>query len=147
MGLLPRVGRSFAFAQDDGGVVVPNVVRDLLGGVTAKSREVLRFAQDDGGVVVPNVVRDLPDGVIAKSREVLRVAQDDSILLSMGSSLRDLRISRSSLLCRFLLLSKFLQFVFQVSLISRILECYIPIRGYFNCFFLSKFKPLRVFFK
>ncbi|WP_160158676.1 hypothetical protein [Legionella maceachernii] len=29
MGLLPRVGRSFAFAQDDGGIVVPNVVRDL----------------------------------------------------------------------------------------------------------------------
>ncbi|WP_160158673.1 hypothetical protein [Legionella maceachernii] len=40
-------------------MVVPNVVRDLLGGVTAKSREVLRFAQDDSGVVVPSVVRDL----------------------------------------------------------------------------------------
>ncbi|WP_133140957.1 hypothetical protein [Legionella maceachernii] len=47
------------FAQDDSGVVVPSVVRDLLGRITAKSREVLRFAQDDGGVVVPNVVRDL----------------------------------------------------------------------------------------
>ncbi|WP_160158675.1 hypothetical protein [Legionella maceachernii] len=34
-------------------------MRDLLGRITAKSREVLRFAQDDGGVVVPNVVRDL----------------------------------------------------------------------------------------
>ncbi|SUP02467.1 hypothetical protein [Legionella maceachernii] len=31
-------------AQDDGGVVVvPNVVRDLLGGATAKSREAARF--------------------------------------------------------------------------------------------------------
>ncbi|WP_160158669.1 hypothetical protein [Legionella maceachernii] len=43
MGLLPRVGRSFAFVQDDGGVVVPNVVRDLLGGVSVKSWEVLCF--------------------------------------------------------------------------------------------------------
>ncbi|WP_160158640.1 hypothetical protein [Legionella maceachernii] len=43
MELLPRVGRSFAFAQDDDDIVVPNVVRDLLVGVTAKSREVLSF--------------------------------------------------------------------------------------------------------
>ncbi|SJZ44957.1 hypothetical protein [Legionella maceachernii] len=67
-------------AQDDGGVVVLSVVRDLPDGVTAKSWEALRVAQDDRGIVVPNVVRDLPDGVIAKSREVLRVAQDDSEL-------------------------------------------------------------------
>ncbi|SUO98697.1 Uncharacterised protein [Legionella maceachernii] len=37
MELLPRVGRSFAFAQDDSVIVVPNVVRDLLDGVIAKS--------------------------------------------------------------------------------------------------------------
>ncbi len=54
------------FAQDDGGVVVPNVVRDFLDRVTAKSREVLRFAQDDGGVVVPNVVRDLLMGLLPR---------------------------------------------------------------------------------
>ncbi len=41
-------------------------MRDLLGGVIAKSREVLRVAQDDRGFVVPNVVRDLLDGVTAK---------------------------------------------------------------------------------
>ncbi|KTD30200.1 hypothetical protein Lmac_0697, partial [Legionella maceachernii] len=46
----------------------------------AKSWEVLRVAQDDSGVVVPNVVRDLLGGVIAKSREVLRVAQDDRFI-------------------------------------------------------------------
>ncbi|SUP03792.1 hypothetical protein [Legionella maceachernii] len=68
--LLPRVGR-LRVAQDDNDFVVPNVVRDLLDGVTAKSREVLRFAQDDGGVVVPNVVRDFLDGVTAKSRETV----------------------------------------------------------------------------
>ncbi|SJZ98202.1 hypothetical protein [Legionella maceachernii] len=61
MELLPRVGRSLAFARDDGGFVVLSEAKDLLGGVTAKSREVLRFAQDDGGIVV-----------IAKSREVPR---------------------------------------------------------------------------
>ncbi|KTD30571.1 hypothetical protein Lmac_0566, partial [Legionella maceachernii] len=54
--------------------------KDLLGGVIAKSREVLRFAQDDNGVVVPNIVRDLLGRVTAKSREVLRFAQDDSEL-------------------------------------------------------------------
>ncbi|SUP01132.1 hypothetical protein [Legionella maceachernii] len=43
MELLPRVGRSLAFARDDGGIVVLSEAKDLLGGVTAKSREVLRF--------------------------------------------------------------------------------------------------------
>ncbi|SUO99296.1 Uncharacterised protein [Legionella maceachernii] len=40
----------------------------------AKSREVLRVAQDDSCVVVPNVVRDLLVGVTAKNWEALRVA-------------------------------------------------------------------------
>ncbi|KTD27818.1 hypothetical protein, partial [Legionella maceachernii] len=47
-------------AQDDSCVVVPNVVRDLLGGIIAKSWEVLRVARDDSEwYVVPNVVKDL----------------------------------------------------------------------------------------
>ncbi|WP_133140953.1 hypothetical protein [Legionella maceachernii] len=47
MGLLPRVGRSFALLRMAVSVVVLSVVRDLLGWVIAKSREVLRIAQDD----------------------------------------------------------------------------------------------------
>ncbi|WP_078767272.1 hypothetical protein [Legionella maceachernii] len=47
-------------------------MRDLLGRITAKSREVLRFAQDDSGVVIPNAVRDLLGRITAKSRETLR---------------------------------------------------------------------------
>ncbi|WP_160158653.1 hypothetical protein [Legionella maceachernii] len=37
------VRKSFTFAQDDRGIVVPNEVRDLLKEGTAKSWEVLRF--------------------------------------------------------------------------------------------------------
>ncbi|WP_165481450.1 MULTISPECIES: hypothetical protein [Legionella] len=40
------------------GVVVPNVVRDLLGGASAKSWEVLRVAQDDSGIAAPHFARD-----------------------------------------------------------------------------------------
>ncbi|WP_133140994.1 hypothetical protein [Legionella maceachernii] len=65
------------FARDDNWYVVPNAVRDLLDWVIAKSREVPRFARDDSWYVVPNVVRDLLDGVIAKNRETPRFARDD----------------------------------------------------------------------
>ncbi|SUP01783.1 Uncharacterised protein [Legionella maceachernii] len=80
-------------------------MRDLLGGVIAKSWEVLHFAQDDGDVVVPNVVRDLLDWVIAKSWEVLRVAQDDGGVV-VPNVVRDLlggllpRVGRSFALLR-----------------------------------------------
>ncbi|WP_058452482.1 hypothetical protein [Legionella maceachernii] len=47
MRLLPRIGRSLAFARDNSGFVVPNEVRDLLGGYCQGVEEVLISAQMD----------------------------------------------------------------------------------------------------
>ncbi|SUP01268.1 hypothetical protein [Legionella maceachernii] len=78
MELLPRVGRSFALLRMTVScVVVLSEAKDLLGGVSAKSREVPRFARDDSCVVVLSEAKDLLGGVTAKSWEVPRIARDD----------------------------------------------------------------------
>ncbi|SUP02360.1 Uncharacterised protein [Legionella maceachernii] len=89
MELLPRVGRSLAFARDDGEIVVLSEAKDLLDGVTAKSREVPRFARDDGEIVVLSEAKDLLDGVTAKSREVLRFCSVRQFVVASISYLRD----------------------------------------------------------